>query len=117
MPAGTETSSLDPAKRDIATEAYQNSLKYLKTEFDGNPKALEWLSTAASTTLLDVLVTTQEAEARYTQMTQKKQGIKSWLRGLSKRIMFFSQVLDTLAQQHPEYLSLVWGVVKFVLMV
>lgn len=112
-----QVSSLQAGKRDIAAEAYADALRYLDAEFQGNPKALQWLSTVASTTLSDVLATSQEAEARYSQATQNKRSIKAWLQGLSKRIMLYGQVLDTLAQHHPEYVSLVWGVVKFVLMV
>jgi hypothetical protein len=31
--------------------------------------------------------------------------------------MFYSQVLDALAQHHPEYVALVWGTLKFLLVV
>jgi hypothetical protein len=31
--------------------------------------------------------------------------------------MYYGQVLDMLAQHHPEYVSLAWGTLKFILMV
>ncbi|KAH8881712.1 hypothetical protein GQ53DRAFT_773125 [Thozetella sp. PMI_491] len=103
-------------KRDIATEAYEQALRYLEHEFNGNAKALAWVRTATSTSLEDLLETTQTAEAKYAQTSESKHRLKSWVRGLSKRIMYYGQVLDMLSQHHPEYVSLVWGAVKFVLM-
>ncbi|GAB1312744.1 Nacht domain protein [Madurella fahalii] len=105
-----------PEKRDIATEAYAQALEYLKREFEGNTKATEWLRTVTSTTLHDLLETTQRAESKYNRVLLNKQGAKSWIRGLSRRILYYGQVLDVLSQHHPEYVSLVWGAVKFILM-
>ncbi|KAM5341919.1 hypothetical protein ACJ41O_014950 [Fusarium nematophilum] len=103
-------------KRDIAAEAYADALRYLEREFQGNAKALAWLSTVTSTSLSDVLATTQQAESKYGEVSQNKHSTRAWLRGLSKRIMYYGQVLDVMSQHHPEYVALVWGLVKFVLM-
>jgi hypothetical protein len=92
-------------------------LRYLEREFQGNVKALAWLGTVTSTSLSDVLATTQQAESKYGEASQNKHSTRAWLRGLSKRIMYYGQVLDVLSQHHPEYVALVWGLVKFVLMV
>ncbi|KAF4829591.1 hypothetical protein CGCTS75_v006444 [Colletotrichum tropicale] len=40
----------------------------------------------------------------------------SWLQVFSSRVVYYGQVLDTLAQHHPEYVGLVWGIIKFVLL-
>lgn len=105
------------AKRDIAAESYAAALKYLEKEFEGNARALAWLQNAKSTSLEDLLIVSRQAEARYDQSAQGRRSVKAWIRGLSKRILYYGQVLDTLSQHHPEYVSLVWGMVKFVLMV
>ncbi|ETS73986.1 hypothetical protein PFICI_13852 [Pestalotiopsis fici W106-1] len=104
------------ARRDIAAESYAAALKYLENEFEGNSKALTWLQNAKSTSLDDLLGISRQAEAKYDQAAQGKRSVKAWIRGLSKRILYYGQVLDTLSQHHPEYVSLVWGMVKFVLM-
>ena len=44
-------------------------------------------------------------------------GLPKWLEKLSTRIWYYGQVLDTLAQHHPEYVALAWGSLKFVLIV
>jgi len=40
-----------------------------------------------------------------------------WLTRLSARISLYGSALDMLAQHHPEYLALVWGSLKFVVIV
>jgi hypothetical protein len=42
---------------------------------------------------------------------------RRWLRKLSKGIMYYASILDVIAQHHPEYVSLVWGAMKFTLVV
>ncbi|KIW94562.1 uncharacterized protein Z519_04538 [Cladophialophora bantiana CBS 173.52] len=43
--------------------------------------------------------------------------VKAWLTSLSARILFFGNILDVLAQQHPECASLAWGTFKFLFIV
>ncbi|KAI1739150.1 hypothetical protein F4680DRAFT_466671 [Xylaria scruposa] len=111
-----QAGGLDPlTRRDIASEAFQDAIRYLEKEFAGNAAALSWLKTVESTSLDDLLETTRYVEGKYHE-SRNRQGLTGWLRGLSTRVMYYGQVLDTLAQHHPEYVSLVWGVIKFVLM-
>lgn len=105
------------SKRDIASEAFNDAIRYLETEFAGDKKALAWLDSARVTSLTDLLDATRSVEEKYTNAARNRRGLMTWLRGLSSRIMHYGQVMDTLAQHHPEYVSLVWGIVKFILMV
>ncbi|KAI0861142.1 hypothetical protein F4860DRAFT_524570 [Xylaria cubensis] len=99
-------SQLGPlTRRDIASEAFQDAIRYLEKEFAGNAAALSWLKTVESTSLDDLLETTRYVEGKYHQ-SRNRQGLMGWLRGLSTRVMYYGQVLDTLAQHHPEYVSL-----------
>ncbi|TRX89659.1 hypothetical protein FHL15_009409 [Xylaria flabelliformis] len=99
-------SQLGPlTQRDIASEAFQDAIRYLEKEFAGNAAALSWLKTVESTSLDDLLETTRYVEGKYHQ-SRNRQGLMGWLRGLSTRVMYYGQVLDTLAQHHPEYVSL-----------
>ncbi|TVY56795.1 hypothetical protein LSUE1_G009196, partial [Lachnellula suecica] len=52
---------------------------------------------------------TYDAKPRFTKA-------RLWLQKLSTRLMHYSSVMDILAQHHPEYVSLAWGAMKFVLM-
>ncbi|XTI82906.1 hypothetical protein V2W45_1464303 [Cenococcum geophilum] len=51
------------------------------------------------------------AKARYEEGKRSK--ARKWLALLSTRVLLYGRVLDVLAQQHPEYVSLVWGAIKF----
>ncbi|KAF4862736.1 hypothetical protein CGCSCA1_v014693 [Colletotrichum siamense] len=103
-------------QRDIAAEAYLDAIQYLEAEFRDNDQALRWLQNATSTPLEDLLETTRKAENKHHQASNKKNSVMRWLEGLSTRVMHYGRVFDTLAQHHPEYVGLVWGAMKFVLM-
>ncbi|KAI1742632.1 hypothetical protein F4680DRAFT_411276 [Xylaria scruposa] len=62
----------------------------------------------------DVISDIRDAQAKYSSRPNGKTW--KWATRLSGKIMFYSQVLDVLAQHHPEYVSLAWGAFKFVLM-
>ncbi|KAI1125433.1 hypothetical protein F5Y10DRAFT_9991 [Nemania abortiva] len=63
------------------------------------------------TTVEDVICQIRIAEAKYSSRPSGKAW--KWVVRLSEKIMFYSQVLDALAQHHPEYVSLAWGAIKF----
>lgn len=46
-----------------------------------------------------------------------KSKVRQCLEKISSAVLYYHGPLDVLAQQHPEYLSLVWGMLKFILMV
>ena len=49
--------------------------------------------------------------------SKKRSKAMKWLVRLSARISLYGSALDMLAQHHPEYLALVWGSLKFVVVV
>lgn len=63
----------------------------------------------------DVQKAVSEAKAMYER--SKTSEARIWLDKLSSRIMLYGTVLDTLSQHHAEYVSLVWGAIKFMLVV
>jgi hypothetical protein len=103
------------AQRDIAQEAYADAMEYLKKELDGNDKARRWLE--AQTSVIDIRALVEKAKATYEAKSAKRKGVHKWLNRFSSRITYYGQVLDMLAQHHPEYVALAWGAVKFVLIV
>lgn len=46
-----------------------------------------------------------------------KEKVLRCLSEVSSRILHYGQMLDVMVQHHPEYVSLVWGAMKFVLCV
>jgi hypothetical protein len=100
-------------KRDIAQEAYEDAVEYLRKEIE-DAKALRLLE--SNTTAVDFKSEVERAEAAYSARRSKGRCARL-LRKLSSRIMHYSGVLDMLSQHHPEYVALAWGAVKLVLIV
>lgn len=59
----------------------------------------------------DVLQAIKNAKARYESRPISK--ARRWLAIFSPKVVYYGVVLDVLVQQHPEYVSLVWGAMKF----
>ena len=59
----------------------------------------------------DVLQAIKNAKARYEFRPTSK--ARKWLAIFSSKVMYYGVVLDVLVQQHPEYVSLAWGAMKF----
>lgn len=51
------------------------------------------------------------------QSQRRESKVRRWLEKLSQRIHFYGAVLDVFAQHHPEYVALVWGSIKFLIIV
>lgn len=102
---------------DIAGDAYTDAISYLKAEFADKDDISTWLETICSTSITDLMDTVCEAESRYLERSKKRGGVMKWVSELSRVVIHYSNVLDVLSQHHPEYVSLVWGVTKFILMV
>ncbi|OQV09703.1 hypothetical protein CLAIMM_13795 [Cladophialophora immunda] len=95
---------------DIAREAYEDTVKYFEEEFTRDGKKPDWIR--AQTSLGDVLDTVRKAQELYTA-THKATATRRYVAALSTRVQNFGNVLDVLAQHHPEYVSLAWGAMRF----
>jgi hypothetical protein len=105
----------DYRKRNIAEEAYKEAVAYLELELAGDSAAQAFLSGTVS--IEDVSVVVKKAEESYHNASPKTKKAQKWLREFSSRMIYYSQVMDMLAQHHPEYVALAWGAVKLVLVV
>lgn len=54
--------------------------------------------------------------AEYRSRSPESKALK-WLRRLSENMIFYEGVVDTVIQQHPESVSLIWGTMKFLFLV
>jgi hypothetical protein len=103
--------------RNIAAEAYQTAINHLKNELGislDNPVPNKF-----NASIKDVFTMVEAAKKEYEDknIERKHTGMRQSLERLSLRIMYYGKVMDTLAQHHPEYVALVWGTMKFVMMV
>lgn len=65
--------------------------------------------------LQDVEKAVLDAKARYENKKQSK--VRSYLADFAKRVNYYGKIMDMLAQQHPEYVSLAWGAMKLLFVV
>lgn len=64
----------------------------------------------------DVQQAIQDCNTRYESRRPDSKALK-WLRQLAEKVVFYEGVVDVLIQQHPETVSLIWGGIKFILLV
>ena len=64
----------------------------------------------------DAMTAVEAARSVYEKRSRKGKP-REWLLAFSSRVMHYKGVMDTLAQHHPEYVSLAWGAMKFLFMV
>ncbi|KAF2093915.1 hypothetical protein NA57DRAFT_61131 [Rhizodiscina lignyota] len=95
---------------DPAREAYQEAVALFKRELTHDECKRIWLDDKAS--MYDVQLAIVHAQAEY-EKSSKKSKAKIWLARCSSTIMHYGNVLDVLVQQSPEYVSLIWGAMKF----
>jgi hypothetical protein len=102
--------------RDVASEAYHQAREFLLKELNISHESHE-IDLLAYTTVQEVSAVVEQAKAHYETSTQGRKSALKWLGRFSARVMYFAQVLDVLAQHHPEYVALAWGSLKFILTV
>ncbi|KAI0861283.1 hypothetical protein F4860DRAFT_524408 [Xylaria cubensis] len=97
----------------VAAQSYKDTLERLKTEFADDPKSLEALASLESAD--DVKASLEHLKKTYQDGRASHQKTTKWLHKISTRLMYYEKVIDTIAQHHAEYVSLVWGSIKFIL--
>lgn len=105
----------DGGKHDVAQEAYRDAVEYLERELKGKTETIAWIGSKSS--LDEIRAEAEQVETQYLTASAAKKSVLSCMRKISAWIMFYGQVLDVLAQHHPEYVSLAWGAAKFLLLV
>lgn len=100
---------------DIAQRAYEEAVEFFKRELTDDDAKRQWVEKLHSVD--DVLQVVEEAKSAYYARKKKVDKAYIWAVKLSKRVMHYAPVLDTLSQQHPAYTAIGWGALKFVIMV
>jgi hypothetical protein len=102
------------SQTDPAQEAYDEAVKLFNSKLTSDECKRIWLSD--KTGILQVQEAVFGAQKVYEARSENCKARK-WLSKLSSRVLFYSSVIDALAQHHPEYVALAWGAIKFFLIV
>jgi hypothetical protein len=94
---------------DIARHAFEAAKLQITNELQETDQQMILASGFVS--MQSFLSTLLDARSKYESRRSGK--AFAWLEKLSSRVMRYATVLDVLVQQHPEYVSLVWGSFKF----
>ena len=95
-------------------QAFKTALKGCTSAADSS--SLQSSDNAKPTCIEDVSSLIENAMSQY-QQSRKAKTLKKWLTRLSMRLHFYGNIMDVLAQHHPEYVSLVWGAMKLLIVV
>lgn len=97
-----------------AREAFHEALEiFKKTLTKDSAKRQLADELLVTSTLRDVLDLVLDAKKRYDDMSSQSR-IREGLHAFSQRLLYYGTVMDVLVQHHPEYVSLVWGAMKFI---
>lgn len=69
-----------------------------------------------ATCLGDVQEIIEKSMAKY-ELDRKHWKTRRWLHSMAGKLDYYQNVMDMLVQHHPEYVALVWGAMKFLLLV
>ncbi|KAG9230239.1 hypothetical protein BJ875DRAFT_472762 [Amylocarpus encephaloides] len=110
-PANQQRNRSNPSEA-ILDRAYRDSIKLFQQKLTKAEYKRIW---AGSTTgISEVQEALQNAKTSYDERKAKQSGIRTLLSLFSSRLLYYGVVLDTVAQHHPEYVSLAWGTIKFI---
>lgn len=94
-------------------DVYDDAAALFAAENHHRPKKEAWISNKHS--LQDIQEAVRQAQNLYS--TKESSRAYKWLQAFSSRFMYYGKIMDMLAQQHPEYVSLGWGTLKFIFVV
>ncbi|KAM3086699.1 hypothetical protein ACMFMG_000822 [Clarireedia jacksonii] len=96
---------------NLADESYNAAVKYFCENLTMDECKRIWLSDKH--TINDVQQAIEDAKSAY-EAKEKHSKTHRWIQKFSSRVLYYADIFDTLSQHHPEYVSLVWGAIKFV---
>lgn len=94
-------------------EVYRRAVELFIKQHGADIKKRQWLSDKHS--LSDVETAVMAAKAQYEHRTNSR--VQKALAKFSATFMYYSKIVDMLAQHHPEYTSLAWGTMKLLFVV
>lgn len=102
------------ASDDPAREAFEEGLRIFKTDLTQDGRKRE--SIARATSAEDVLEAVAAMQTKY-EKSRVENKVQERLQKFTNVVHYYGNIMDVLAQHHPEYVALAWGAMKFLLVV
>lgn len=100
----------------LIQDLFAEATRVFESELSKDKRKSQWIVDSKAGNLDEVLVLIVKAQLQY-KTDRGDSGVKRNLSSLASQIHHYGNVMDVLVQQHPEYVSLVWGAMKFLLVV
>ncbi len=101
---------------DEAQNIFQEDLTVFSSELSQDPEKTKWIVDSGHGNFKCVLECVLQARDAYkTQKGDSK--MRKALVGLSEKVYLYCGIMDVLVSHHPEYVALVYGAMKFLLVV
>ncbi|KAI9662250.1 MAG: hypothetical protein M1821_008416 [Bathelium mastoideum] len=101
---------MSATRLNLVEETYRNAVTLFESKHTKSEDKKKWLSD--KNTLHDVEAALLAAKASYDARTNSR--ARTYINKVSAGIMYYGNVMDMLAQHHPEYVSLGWGTMKLI---
>ncbi|KAH7333075.1 hypothetical protein BKA65DRAFT_564106 [Rhexocercosporidium sp. MPI-PUGE-AT-0058] len=101
---------------DPARQAFVDAFEIFKSELSKDKTKAKWLEESNFDSVQGVLEATIRERTSY-ELRIEDSPIRQSLGRLSERLLFYGNIMDVLIQQHPEYVALVWGAIRFLVVV
>ncbi|TVY33898.1 hypothetical protein LSUB1_G007503, partial [Lachnellula subtilissima] len=98
--------------KDPARQAFDAALAIFKSELSKDKAKLQWIEDSKLGNLQEVLAAVNRERTQY-ELRKGYSATSQCLCRLSERLLYYGNIMDVLIQQHPEYVSLVWGAMRF----
>ncbi|KIW21619.1 hypothetical protein PV08_02199 [Exophiala spinifera] len=102
----SQLTPVDPSTTRAFTEAVQ-----LFNQLTKDPKKAKALDEIHASSIADVVCAVEKARERYERRRSDSKA-RSFLVEVSRRLVYYGNVMDVMVQHHPEYVSLAWGTMK-----
>jgi hypothetical protein len=94
-----------------AEQAFTEAVQLYTQQLTKDPKKAKVLDDIHASTISDVVSAVHTAREHYEKKRSDSRA-RSCLVEVSKRLVYYGNVMDVIVQQHPEYVSLAWGTMK-----
>jgi hypothetical protein len=98
-----------------ALAAYKEALVIFKQNLTRDPAKRRLADELLTTSTLDDVFNAVLEAKRQSESVSRAPRLRECLEAFSQRVLHYGHIMDVLVQHHPEFVSLVWGGMKFIL--
>lgn len=97
-----------------ARAAYNEALAIFKHDLTKDPDKARLADEFLTTSTLDYVLNEDLKTRSWCKRASRAPRLRECLEAFSRRVLHYGSIMDVLVQHHPEYVSPVWGAMKFI---